>query len=203
VDPNLVRRVTEDLQNLLAAELLEWRCVTVGVTSRIMSLEEVQALESQSTPEDVKAEDQDGDLLISTYEADMMGSDFVAHLKVAGIRTVRSPTSSYTGEPAQKRPYLQPSSVPSLDSHLSIHSSALLSQSASTRSDRMSVAPSMSSRRSSDIFGHSRWLRMSRAEARLQDHVHPECSRLRRPRCGPLEAEVPQATCHTLVHPDW
>jgi hypothetical protein len=155
VDPNLVRRVTEDLQNLLAAELLEWRCVTVGVTSRIMSLEEVQALESQSTPEDVKAEDQDGDLLMSTYEADMMGSDFVTHLKVAGIRTVRSPTSSYTGEPAHKRPYLQPSSVPSLDSHLSIHSSALLSQSASTRSDRMSAAPSMSSRRSSDIFGHS------------------------------------------------
>uniref|UniRef100_H3H209 Peptidase A2 domain-containing protein n=1 Tax=Phytophthora ramorum TaxID=164328 RepID=H3H209_PHYRM len=94
VDPNLIRRVTEDLQHLLGAEFLEWRSITAGVASRIVSAEEAQTLETQNTLEDVKAEDQDGDLLMSTYEADLVGKDFVARLKnlyspSVGLRIVR------------------------------------------------------------------------------------------------------------------
>jgi hypothetical protein len=104
---------------------------------------------------DIKAEDQDGDLIMSPYEAEMLGRDYIRNLTRAGVRPTRSPTSSYTGELESKRPYLQPSSVPSLGSQLSIHSSARLSQDTSNPSNRMSVFQGASTRRSSDIFGAS------------------------------------------------
>jgi uncharacterized damage-inducible protein DinB len=142
MNPVMIRSVTETLQHLLAAELFEWRTVTTGVPSRIVPEAEALALKDNQDDDDpdIKAEDQDGDLIMSPYEAEMLGRDYIRNLTRAGVRPTRSPTSSYTGEPESKRPYLQPSSVPSLGSHLSIHSSARLSQDTSNPSDRMSVS---------------------------------------------------------------
>jgi hypothetical protein len=123
MNPFRIRSVTETLQHLLAVELLEWRTVTTGVPSRIVPEAEALALKDNQDDDDpgIKAEYQDGHLIMSTYEAEMLGCDYIRNLTRAGVRPTRSPTSSYTGEPESKRPYLQPSSVPSLGSHLSIN----------------------------------------------------------------------------------
>ncbi|POM75085.1 Hypothetical protein PHPALM_7858, partial [Phytophthora palmivora] len=55
VDRSSVRAVAEDLQHLLTMELLEWREVTSGVPSRLLSPLDVRALTDPA--EDVKPED--------------------------------------------------------------------------------------------------------------------------------------------------
>jgi hypothetical protein len=157
MNPVMIRSVTETLQHLLAVELLEWRTVTTGLPSRIGPESEALTLKVNQDDDDpdINSEDQDGDLIMSPYEAEMLGRDYIRNLTRAGVRPTRSPTSSYTGEPESKRRYLQPSSMPSLGSHLSIHSLAQFSQNTPNPSDRMSVSQGASSRRSSDIFGLS------------------------------------------------
>ncbi|POM65353.1 Hypothetical protein PHPALM_18942, partial [Phytophthora palmivora] len=87
VDRSLVRAVAEDLQHLLAMELLEWREVTSGVPSRMLSPLDVRAL--TDTVEDMKPEDAEGDSLMSSYEAGLLGSECVEWLKKAGVRVTR------------------------------------------------------------------------------------------------------------------
>ncbi|POM63196.1 hypothetical protein PHPALM_27534 [Phytophthora palmivora] len=98
-------------------ELLEWREVTSGVPSRMLSPLDVGAL--TDTVEDMKPKDAEGDSLMSSYEAGLLGSECVERLKKAGVRVTRSPASSSLGEPEPKRPQHlppRPASIPSMTS---------------------------------------------------------------------------------------
>ncbi|EGZ21098.1 hypothetical protein PHYSODRAFT_255368 [Phytophthora sojae] len=138
VAPSLVRSVVEDVQNFLAFELIEWRELASGVPFKIvLDAPDVQDLtgpnagNTGSTPQqpvrasilDYHAEDNDGDLLMSDYEAGLLGREFVLRLRVAGLRRTRSPQGSSTGEPDSKRPQYgppRPSSIQSASSILSV-----------------------------------------------------------------------------------
>ncbi|POM63221.1 hypothetical protein PHPALM_27504, partial [Phytophthora palmivora] len=73
VDQSLVRAVAEDLHHLLTMELLEWREVTSSVPSRMLSPLDARAL--IDAVEDMKPEDAEGDSLMSSYEAGLLGRE--------------------------------------------------------------------------------------------------------------------------------
>ncbi|KAE9070636.1 hypothetical protein PF010_g26185 [Phytophthora fragariae] len=153
VDPSLVRTVVEDLQQLLAVEILEWRGVISNVVTRI-----VPALSLQVLNDEVKSEE--GDVTMLEYESELIGRECLLRMKAAGIRKVRSPASSAIDKPEPKRSQFgppRPSSIPSLSSHLSYPSSVRTIQDVDGLSGPMSVAQSASSRRTPDressIFG--------------------------------------------------
>ncbi|POM61847.1 hypothetical protein PHPALM_29075 [Phytophthora palmivora] len=119
VDRSLIRAVAEDLQHLLTMELLEWREVTSGVPSRMLSPLDMRAL--TDTVDDMKPENAEGDSLMSSYDAGLLGSECVVRLKKAG------PASSSLGEPELKRPQHlppRPASIPSMSSLMSYGTSA-------------------------------------------------------------------------------
>ncbi|POM65155.1 LOW QUALITY PROTEIN: Hypothetical protein PHPALM_19179 [Phytophthora palmivora] len=113
VDRSLVRAVAEDLQHLLTMELLEWREVTSGVPSPMLSPLDVRAL--TDTVEDMKPEDAEGDSLMPSYEAGLLGSECVERLKKAGVRVTRSPAILDTDQRCLDRPPLDPKSPTSAD----------------------------------------------------------------------------------------
>ncbi|POM79060.1 Hypothetical protein PHPALM_3337 [Phytophthora palmivora] len=157
MDRSLIRAVAEDLQHLLTMELLEWREVTSGVPSRMLSPQDVRAL--TDTVEDMKPEDAEGDSLMSGYEAGLLGSECVEQLKKAGVRVTRSPASSSLGEPELKRPQHlppRPASTPSMSSLMSYGTSAQDSRSTAIPSEvsgTRSASPMPSSGYGSTLFG--------------------------------------------------
>ncbi|EGZ20591.1 hypothetical protein PHYSODRAFT_259556 [Phytophthora sojae] len=104
VAPSLVRSVVEDVQHFLAFELIEWRELASGVPFKIvLGAPDVQdqtesnvgnsgSTLSQAARAPIlnyHAEDNDGDLLMSDYEAGLLGREFVLRLRVAGLRRTR------------------------------------------------------------------------------------------------------------------
>ncbi|ETO58827.1 hypothetical protein F444_22789, partial [Phytophthora nicotianae P1976] len=94
LNPELVLGVAQDLQHLLALELLNWRDITSKVPSQLvlapgLSVPKLDAEEDNA--EDLKAEDREGDLLMSDYQAGVLGPECLRRLEGIGIRTVRSP----------------------------------------------------------------------------------------------------------------
>ncbi|POM79408.1 Pol protein [Phytophthora palmivora] len=138
-------------------ELLEWREVTSGVPSRMLSPLDVRAL--TDTVEDMKPEDAEGDSLMSSYEAGLLGSECVERLKKAGVRVTRSPASSSLGDPELKRPQhlpSRPASIPSMGSLMSYGTSAQDSRSTAIPSEvsgTRSASPMPSSGYGSTLFG--------------------------------------------------
>ncbi|OWY94753.1 hypothetical protein PHMEG_00035429, partial [Phytophthora megakarya] len=110
-----MRRVAEELQHLLTAELLEWQQVTSGVQCRVVSPLDARNLNDHS--EEMKPEDVESDSLIRG------GATW-------------NPASSSLGEPESKRQQHappRPSSIPSM--------SLLMSYRTSTPDDRSMVTP--------------------------------------------------------------
>ncbi|GMF18633.1 unnamed protein product [Phytophthora fragariaefolia] len=103
---------------------------------------------------------EEGDVTMLEYEAGLLGREWLLRMRVAGVRKVRSPASSAVDKPESKRSQFgpaRPSSIPSLSSHLSYPSSVQTVQNVDNRSGPMSVAQSVSSRRTPDressLFG--------------------------------------------------
>ncbi|OWZ14229.1 LOW QUALITY PROTEIN: hypothetical protein PHMEG_00012321 [Phytophthora megakarya] len=89
----------------------------------------------------MKPEDAEGDSLMSSYEAKLLGSERVTRWREAGVRVHRSPASSSLGEPESKRQQYappRPSPIPSM--------SSLMSNRTSTQDDR-----SMATRRQPEV----------------------------------------------------
>ncbi|POM62553.1 hypothetical protein PHPALM_28284 [Phytophthora palmivora] len=129
-------------------ELLEWREVTSGVPSQMLSPLDARAL--TDTVEDMKPEG---------AEAGLLRSECVEQLKKAGVRVTRNPASSSLGEPELKRPqYLppRPASIPSMSSLMSYETSAQDSRSTAITSEvsgTRSASPMPSSGYGSTLFG--------------------------------------------------
>ncbi|ETI30079.1 hypothetical protein F443_22800 [Phytophthora nicotianae P1569] len=123
LNPEVVLGVAQDIQHLLALELLNWRNISSEVPLRVvfapgLNVPKLDAEEDNA--EDIKAEDREGDLLMSDYQAGVLGPDCLQLLESIGIRTVWSPVGSSLGEPDLKRQHPAPSSIPSLSSHQSL-----------------------------------------------------------------------------------
>ncbi|OWZ22126.1 hypothetical protein PHMEG_0003215 [Phytophthora megakarya] len=127
----MMRRVAEELQHLLTVELLEWQ----QEQGRVVSPLDAHNLKDQS--EKLNPEDVEGDSLMSSYEAELLGSECITRWKRAGVRVYRRPVSSSLGEPESKRQQLappRPSSIPSM--------SSLMFYRTSTQDDRSMPTPS-------------------------------------------------------------
>ncbi|OWY91536.1 hypothetical protein PHMEG_00039843, partial [Phytophthora megakarya] len=135
----------------------EWKLVRLApnmsadLTSVTVPLNELSMREYHS--EEMKPEDAEGDSLMSSYEAELLGSECVTRWKRAGVRVYRSPASSSLGEPESKRQQYappRPSSIPSM--------SSLMSYRTSTQDDRSMATPSdMSAARSGSPMPSSVW----------------------------------------------
>ncbi|OWZ01161.1 hypothetical protein PHMEG_00027511 [Phytophthora megakarya] len=152
-----MRRVAEELQHLLTVELLEWQQVTSGVQCRVVS--PLDACNRKDHSEEMKPEDAEGDSLMSSYEAELLGSECVTRWKRAGVRVYRSPASSSLGEPELKRQQHappRPSSIPSMGSLMSYRTSTQDDRSMATPSDMSATrsgSPMPSSGYGSTLFG--------------------------------------------------
>ncbi|EGZ18086.1 hypothetical protein PHYSODRAFT_331950 [Phytophthora sojae] len=107
VEPMSIRTLVGDVQRLLAVELIEWRELVVGATFKILPALEAQAKTEKPPIMDYHAEDADGDLLMSDYEL-LLGRAYVLRLRLTGLRPIRSPSGSSTGESVPKRPQHAP-----------------------------------------------------------------------------------------------
>ncbi|OWZ10213.1 hypothetical protein PHMEG_00016976 [Phytophthora megakarya] len=152
-----MRRVTEELQHLLNVELLEWLQVISGVQCRVVPPLDVHNLNDHS--EEMKPEYAEGDSLMSSYEAELLGSECVTCRRKAGVRVHRSPASSSFGESESKRQQRappRPSSIPSMSSLMYYRTSTQGDWSMATPSDMSatrSVSPMPSSGYGSTLFG--------------------------------------------------
>ncbi|POM72638.1 Hypothetical protein PHPALM_10611 [Phytophthora palmivora] len=119
---------------------------------------------------DYHAEDEDGDLLMSDIA--VLGRTYVLRLRMAGLRSVRSPSGSSIGEPLSKRPQHHP---PRPENLLASILSQLPSSGTSTRDDASrgttsdpvpslvgtsDVSRNSSSSSAASAFGHSALTRM-------------------------------------------
>ncbi|ETP54595.1 hypothetical protein F442_00738 [Phytophthora nicotianae P10297] len=111
LNPEVVLRVAQDLQHLLALELLNWRDIASEVPSQIV------LAPGLSVP---KLDAEEDNSRLRTGKAGVLGPECLQRLEGIGIRTVRSPVGSSLGEPDLKRQHPAPSSIPSLSSHLSL-----------------------------------------------------------------------------------
>ncbi|OWY99736.1 putative mitochondrial protein, partial [Phytophthora megakarya] len=78
---DVMRRVAEELQQLLTLELLEWQQVTSG---RVVSPLDARNLKDHS--EEMKPEDAEGDSLMSSCEAELLGTECVTRWRSAVLR---------------------------------------------------------------------------------------------------------------------
>ncbi|OWZ04907.1 hypothetical protein PHMEG_00023111, partial [Phytophthora megakarya] len=84
VHSELIQLVCDDLQRLLSVELLEWRQLTSEATRRFLSADEEDVLMTVSDGQTSKSavmvddypEDQDGDAVMTTQEAQLLGQVF-------------------------------------------------------------------------------------------------------------------------------
>ncbi|OWY98267.1 hypothetical protein PHMEG_00031000, partial [Phytophthora megakarya] len=128
IAPSAVRIAVEGVQHLLATELIEWRQGAFGATFQVADVQDVPLVN-----QDYHTEDADGDLLMTTHEAGLLGRD----------------------ETDPKRPQHVPPrpvslSTPSLNSLPSFHSSTS-NQSMVTLNETMSSVQNVSSRAGSDL----------------------------------------------------
>ncbi|POM57533.1 LOW QUALITY PROTEIN: Hypothetical protein PHPALM_37940 [Phytophthora palmivora] len=122
IPESLVRSVMEEVQNFIAVELVGWRVVTAGVPFKVNSEDHAAPSVQEQVPRlECHKEDGDGDLLMTDYDADLLGRQFVLRFRVTGLRISRSPRGSSDGEPQSKRSQHGPPrpQVPSTPSALS------------------------------------------------------------------------------------
>ncbi|EGZ11341.1 hypothetical protein PHYSODRAFT_338054 [Phytophthora sojae] len=104
IPESLVRSVMEENQNFIAVELVEWRLVIAGVPFKVNSEDHAAPSAQEQAPRlDYHKEDGDGDLLMTDYDADLLGRQFVLRFRVTGLRISGSPRGSSDGEPRSKR----------------------------------------------------------------------------------------------------
>ncbi|POM80356.1 Hypothetical protein PHPALM_1816 [Phytophthora palmivora] len=78
IPESLVRSVMEEIQNFIAVELVEWRLVTAGVPFKVNSEGHATPSVQEQVPRlEYHKEDGDGDLLMTDYDADLLGRQFV------------------------------------------------------------------------------------------------------------------------------
>ncbi|POM75228.1 Hypothetical protein PHPALM_7696 [Phytophthora palmivora] len=78
IPESLVRSVMEEVQNFIAVELVEWRVVTAGVPFKVNSEDHAAPSVQEQVPRlEYHKEDEDGDLLMTDYDADLLGHQFV------------------------------------------------------------------------------------------------------------------------------
>ncbi|POM71980.1 Hypothetical protein PHPALM_11382 [Phytophthora palmivora] len=129
IPESLVRSVMEEVQNFIAVELVEWRLVTAGVSFKLNSEDHAAPSVQEQVPRlEYHKEDGDGDLLMTDYDADLLGRQFVLRFRVTGLRISRSPRGSSDSEPQSKRSQHGPPRplVPSTPSALSTPSLSTL-----------------------------------------------------------------------------
>ncbi|POM68476.1 LOW QUALITY PROTEIN: Hypothetical protein PHPALM_15360 [Phytophthora palmivora] len=122
IPESLVRSVMEEVQNFIAVELVEWRMVIAGVSFKLNSEDHAAPSVQEQVPRlEYHKEDGDGNLLMTDYNADLLGRQFVLRFRVTGLRISRSPRGSSDGEPQSKRSQHGPPrpQVPSTPSALS------------------------------------------------------------------------------------
>ncbi|OWY96275.1 hypothetical protein PHMEG_00033499 [Phytophthora megakarya] len=187
VHPELIQLGCDDLQRLLSVELLEWRQLISEATRRFLSPDEVDVLmtvaDGQTSKSDVMVddcpEDQDGDAVMTTQEAQLLGQVFARQVTESGLRRSRNPQSS-VGEPEPKRPQHQPPRP------------------------NMSLIPSAStlpSYPSSDATSRS-----ARSQAQILGGVHQdsvlESFGQREVRMNPYRVRRPEVECHVTARLD-
>jgi hypothetical protein len=118
-----VRTVVEDIQHLLALELVEWRQVVCGVPAEVVLTDGPTERCAVNEPPvlEYHAEYSDHDLMMTDYEAGLLGREYVLRLRLSGVRRQRSPQGSTNSEPGAKRTQHAPprpvsTSTPSLSS---------------------------------------------------------------------------------------
>ncbi|EGZ21104.1 hypothetical protein PHYSODRAFT_256338 [Phytophthora sojae] len=95
IPESLVRSDMEDTQNFIAVELVERRLVIAGVPFKVNSEDQLApSIQDQAPRLDYHREDGDGDLLMTDYDADLLGRQFVLRFRVTGLRILRSPRGS-------------------------------------------------------------------------------------------------------------
>ncbi|POM73205.1 Hypothetical protein PHPALM_9968 [Phytophthora palmivora] len=145
IPESLVRSVMEEVQNFIAVELVEWRVVTAGVPFKVNSEDHAAPSVQEKVPRlEYHKEDGDGDLLMTDYDADRLGHQFVLRFRVTGLRISRSPRGSSDGEPQSKRSQHGPPRppVPSTPSALSTPSlSSLPAYKSSTSTSLQNSTP--------------------------------------------------------------
>ncbi|EGZ18814.1 hypothetical protein PHYSODRAFT_332551 [Phytophthora sojae] len=95
IPESLVRSIMEETQNFIAVELVEWRLVIAGVPFRVNSEDHAAPSAQEQAPRlDYHKEDGDDDLLMTDYDADLLGRQFVLRFRVTGLRISRSPRGS-------------------------------------------------------------------------------------------------------------
>ncbi|POM61399.1 hypothetical protein PHPALM_29589 [Phytophthora palmivora] len=133
-----------EVQNFFAVELVEWRLVIAGVPFKVNSEDHAAPIVQEQVPRlEYHKEDGDGDLLMTDYDADLLG------LIITGLRISRSPRGSSDGEPQSKRfqhgpPRPQVPSTPSALSTPSLSSLPAYKSSTSTSLQNSTPLNSMS-----------------------------------------------------------
>jgi hypothetical protein len=81
-----VRTVVEDIQHFLALELVEWRQVVCGVPAEVVLTNDPTERSALNEPPvlEYHAEDSDHDLMITDYEAGLLGREYVLRLRLSG-----------------------------------------------------------------------------------------------------------------------
>ncbi|POM77944.1 Hypothetical protein PHPALM_4596, partial [Phytophthora palmivora] len=155
IPESLVRAVMEEVQNFIAVELVEWRLVAAGVSFKVNSEDYTAPSVQEQVPRlEYHKEDGDGDLLMTDYDADLLGRQFVLRFRVTGLRISRSPRGSSDSEPQSKRsqhgpPRPQVPSTPSALSTPSLSSLPAYKSSTSTSLQNSTPLNSMSNGRES------------------------------------------------------
>ncbi|POM65397.1 Hypothetical protein PHPALM_18893 [Phytophthora palmivora] len=86
IPESLVRSVMEEVQNFIAVELVEWSLVTAGVPFKVDSEDHAAPSVQEQVPRlEYHKEDGDGDLLMTDYDADLLGHQFVLRAGPAQI----------------------------------------------------------------------------------------------------------------------
>ncbi|POM70779.1 Hypothetical protein PHPALM_12734, partial [Phytophthora palmivora] len=80
IPESLVRSVMEEVQNFIAVGLVEWRVVTTGVPFKVNSEDHAAPSVQEQVPR-LEYHKEDGDLLMTDYNADLLGHQFVLRFR--------------------------------------------------------------------------------------------------------------------------
>ncbi|KAL4129535.1 CCR4-NOT transcription complex, subunit 3 [Phytophthora ramorum] len=155
VHPDLVRRVVGEMLQLLVVELIEWRQVVNQAQEFLKVLSQAAPRDADRLRLEVAAHFPPGVVVATDHEINLLGSEYVWHLKAAGFRKVRSPRGVADEEAASKRVQRvaarpPPSSIPSPSSLQSVPSSVVQNLEVLSSRSSLSSAQNVSERIGSD-----------------------------------------------------
>ncbi|POM68627.1 Hypothetical protein PHPALM_15194 [Phytophthora palmivora] len=86
IPESVVRSVMEEVQNFISVELVEWRMVIAGVSFKVNSEEHAAPSVQEQVPRlEYHKEVGDSDLLMTDYDADLLGRQFVLKFRQAWL----------------------------------------------------------------------------------------------------------------------